>query len=197
MVDSGAGMHMVSKKDLKSAELETMRMSRNSATVMTANGEVQTREDATKYVKELDLFVTVMLLEETPAVLSLVKLCEDHEFFYHWTGGQKPTSHQKRKSNQLQYIELRTIRCPWFVNEFLHVIFTNFFNIFIAGFCDWHGKSSSRKKCENECRELRGNRSRGSAATKIKMKDAKEYKAICCMTCRTGCRISEKIWSMK
>ena len=55
-------MHMVSKKDLNSADLAT--------TVMTANGEVQTREEATVYVKELDLFVTVMLLEETPAVLS-------------------------------------------------------------------------------------------------------------------------------
>ena len=41
---------------------------------MTANGEVQTREEATVFVKELDLFVTVMLLEETPAVLSLGKL---------------------------------------------------------------------------------------------------------------------------
>ena len=50
---------------------------------MTANCEVQTRED----VKELDLFVTVMLLEETPAVLSLRKLCEDHGKTYHWTSG--------------------------------------------------------------------------------------------------------------
>ena len=33
---------------------------------MTANGEVRTREKATVYVKELDLFVTVLLLEETP-----------------------------------------------------------------------------------------------------------------------------------
>ena len=40
-------MHMVSKKDLHSAELETMRMSRNPLTVMTANGEVQTREEVT------------------------------------------------------------------------------------------------------------------------------------------------------
>ena len=66
VADSGACMHMVSKKELKSAELETMRMSRNPTTVMTANGEVQTREEATVYVTELDLFVTVMLLEETP-----------------------------------------------------------------------------------------------------------------------------------
>ena len=32
---------------------------------MTANGDVQSREEATVYVKELDLLVTVMLLEET------------------------------------------------------------------------------------------------------------------------------------
>ena len=60
VVDSKASMHMVSKRYLNSAELETMRTSR-SPTVMTANGEVQTREEATVYVKELDLFVTVML----------------------------------------------------------------------------------------------------------------------------------------
>ena len=55
VVDSGASMHMVSKKDLNSAELKTMRTSRNLTTVMTANGEVQTRQDATVYGKELDL----------------------------------------------------------------------------------------------------------------------------------------------
>ena len=44
---------------------------------MTANGEVQTREEAKIFVKELDSFVTVMLLEEAPTVLSLGKLCED------------------------------------------------------------------------------------------------------------------------
>ena len=90
VVDSGASMHIVSKKDLNSAELDTMRISRNPSTVMTANGEVQTREEVTVYVKELDLFVTVMLLEEIPAVLSHGKLCEDHGFSYHWTSGQKP-----------------------------------------------------------------------------------------------------------
>ena len=53
-VDSGASMHKVSKRDLNSAELETMRTSRSPTTAMTANGEVQTREEATVYVKELD-----------------------------------------------------------------------------------------------------------------------------------------------
>ena len=64
-------MHMLSTKDLNSAELETVRVSQSPTTVVAANGEVQTKEEATVYVKELDLFVTVMRLEDTPAVLSL------------------------------------------------------------------------------------------------------------------------------
>ena len=75
---------MVSKRDLNSAELETMRTSRSPTTVMTANGEVQTREEATVHMKQLDLFVNVMRFQETPAVLSLWKLCEEHGNTYHW-----------------------------------------------------------------------------------------------------------------
>ena len=48
-------MHMVSKKDLNSSELETMRTSRSPTTVMTANGEVKTREEATVCVKPIGL----------------------------------------------------------------------------------------------------------------------------------------------
>ena len=65
--------------------------------MMTANGEVQTREEATVYVEELYLFVKVMFLEETPAVLSLGKLCKDHGYTYHWTSGQKPHLTKKGK----------------------------------------------------------------------------------------------------
>ena len=81
----------MSRKDLNSAELQTVRVYQNPATVVTANGEVQTKEEAAVYVKELDLLVTVMLPEDTPAVLSLGKLCEDHRSHYHFfTSGQKP-----------------------------------------------------------------------------------------------------------
>ena len=73
-------MHRLSRKELNSAELETARVSESPTTVVTANGEVQTKDEATVYVKELDLFVPVKLLEDTPAVLSLGKLCEDHGY---------------------------------------------------------------------------------------------------------------------
>ena len=83
-------MHMLSRKDPNSAELETVRVSKNPTTVDTANGEVQTKEEATVCVKELDVFVTVKLLDDTPAVLSLGKICEDDGYSHEWTSGQKP-----------------------------------------------------------------------------------------------------------
>ena len=73
-------MHMISKKDLNSAELETVTTSRSQTTVITASGEVQTNEEATVSVKELDIFLTMKVLEDTPAVLSLGKLCNQHEY---------------------------------------------------------------------------------------------------------------------
>ena len=39
--------------------------------VITANGEVQTHEEAIVYVQELDIFLTMKVLDNTPAVLSL------------------------------------------------------------------------------------------------------------------------------
>ena len=48
-------MHMVSKRDLNSVELETMRISKNPTTVMTANGEVQTREEGNSVCQRIGL----------------------------------------------------------------------------------------------------------------------------------------------
>ena len=90
VVDSSASMHMISKKDLNSAGLDTLTKSRSPTTVITANGEVQTHEEATVYVKELDVFLTMKVLENTPAVLSLGKLCDENGYSYEWINGQKP-----------------------------------------------------------------------------------------------------------
>ena len=52
VVDSRASMHVISKKkDLNSAEQETATTSSSPTTVITANGEVQTSEEATVYSK--------------------------------------------------------------------------------------------------------------------------------------------------
>ena len=90
MVHSCASMHMISRKELNSAALETVTTSRCPMAVITANGEVQTYAEAPVYVRQLDTFLTVKILQDTPEVLSLVKLCEDHRYSYEWTNGQKP-----------------------------------------------------------------------------------------------------------
>ena len=90
VVDSGASMHMISKKVLNSAEVDTLTKSCSPTIVITANGEVQTHEEATVYVKGLDRFLTMKVLENTPAVLSLGKLCDEKGYSYEWINGQKP-----------------------------------------------------------------------------------------------------------
>ena len=50
-VDFGASMHMLSRKDLNLAVLETVWVSRNPTTAITANGEVQTHVEASVYVR--------------------------------------------------------------------------------------------------------------------------------------------------
>ena len=83
-------MHMITKKNVNSVEMETLTTSCSPTTVITANGEVQTHEEASVYVKELDIFLTMKVFEDTPAVLSLGKLCDENGYFYAWINGQKP-----------------------------------------------------------------------------------------------------------
>ena len=90
VVESGASMHMLNKSDLSSDELDTLRRSRTPVTVVTANGDVQTNEEAQVFVHDLDLFMTVQLLDNTTAVLSLGKPCEEHGYPYEWITGRQP-----------------------------------------------------------------------------------------------------------
>ena len=90
VVDSGASMHMISKKDLSNAEMDSLTKSCSPTIVITANGEVQTHEEAIVYVKELEKFLTMKVLDNTPAVLSLGKLCDANGYSYEWINGQKP-----------------------------------------------------------------------------------------------------------
>ena len=59
-------MHMVSKKDLNSAELDGNRDDiEKSDDGYNSQCDVQTHEEATVYVRELDIFLTMKLLEDT------------------------------------------------------------------------------------------------------------------------------------
>ena len=80
VVDSGASMHMMSKTESSSEEMGTIKRSSNPTAVLIADGDVHTHEEAQEFVHDLNQFVTVQLLEETPTVLSLGKLCKDHGY---------------------------------------------------------------------------------------------------------------------
>ena len=101
-------------------------------TVTTANGEVQTHEEATVYVKELDKFLTMKLLEDTPAVLSLGKLCDENGYSYEWINGQKPHLIKKRNSDTVQHRELRSY-CGSRLVKFFLWIFINLKDTFKTG----------------------------------------------------------------
>ena len=51
---------------------------------------MQTHEEAIECVKELDAFLTMRVLENTPAVLSFGKLCDENGYSCEWINGQKP-----------------------------------------------------------------------------------------------------------
>ena len=70
--------------------MDTLTKSCSPTIVITANGEVQTHEETIVYVKELGLFLTMKVLENTPAELSLGKLCDENGYSYEWINGQKP-----------------------------------------------------------------------------------------------------------
>ena len=59
-----------------------MATSRSPTTVIATNGEVQTNEEATVFVQELEIFLTMKVLEDTPAVQSAGKLFDEHGYFF-------------------------------------------------------------------------------------------------------------------
>ena len=70
--------------------MDSLTKSCSPTIVITANGEVQTHEEAVVYVKVMDIFLTMKVLDNTPAVLSLGKLFDENGYSYEWINGQKP-----------------------------------------------------------------------------------------------------------
>ena len=106
VVDSGASMHMISKKDQSKAEMDTLTKSCSPTIVITANGEVQTQEEAIVYVKELDVLFTMKVVENTTAVLPFGKLIP--------TNGSMVKNHTSFKTGSGFHAIRRTSFLSWF-----------------------------------------------------------------------------------
>ena len=81
-------MHMMSNSDLIHEEKETFRKSKNIFAITTAIETLTTTEEATVYVRDLEMCNTVELLEDSPAVSLLSKLCERHGYSNEWKDKQ-------------------------------------------------------------------------------------------------------------
>ena len=92
---------------------------------------MQTHEEAIVHVKALDIVLTMKVLDNTPAVLSLGKLCDEKWIFLLMDQWSKTTSHQKRDPDTMFYGELRSY-CGSSV-KFVLWIFINFKDTFETG----------------------------------------------------------------
>ena len=90
VVDSGASMHMVSRRDLNKAEKETVRISKN-----TDNGRDSQRRSANER-RGNGKRARIGVIRDDDASRRFTsssftrKLGEDHGYYSHWTSGQKP-----------------------------------------------------------------------------------------------------------
>ena len=135
-------MHMVSKKDFNSAELETMRISNNPTTAMTANGKVQTREEAT--ISDASRRYT-----GSSFTRKALRRSWENPPLDQWS---KTTSHQQWQQNQLQKSELRTVCGSSRPTSSSTSSSPDSSTSSSQEFCDWHGKSSHRTKWAYESR---------------------------------------------
>ena len=155
VVDFGASLHMWSRKDLNSAELEAVKVSENPTTVVTATGEVPTKGEATVYAKELDWFVAVMLLEDTRAVLSLRKTLRRSRIFLPLDQWSETTTHQRWQKDRMQHGELRTDRCPWSIDRLFKLSYTYISDTFAAGHSIPHQQEVRARKASKKYGETR------------------------------------------
>ena len=122
--------------------------------VITANAEVQTHEEATVYVKELEIFLTMKVLENTPAVLSLGKLCDENGHSYEWINGQKPHLMKYGIRIQCNCGELRSYCRSRLVSKFVfRIILVNFEDTFKTGESLFSSSFSSPTVSDTKTRE--------------------------------------------
>ena len=73
IVGTGASVLMMSKGDLIHEGKEPFRKSKESCTIITSNGSITTTQEASVYVRDLEMLITSEILEDSPAVLSQKK----------------------------------------------------------------------------------------------------------------------------
>ena len=110
------------------------------------------------YVKELDIFLTMRVLENTPAVLSLGKLCDENGYSYEWINGQKP------------HLSKKGIRIPCNTENFVPIV--------VSGLSSSSSGSSSTSrtlsKQENHCSRSSSTSSSSPTTSEIQTRERED-----------------------
>ena len=89
VVDSGASMQMMNKKKKSRRDGHSKKV-QNPYKRVYCKSRIRMHEKAQVFVQDLNLLITVHLLDETSAILSLGNFCEHHGYSCEWVSGRKP-----------------------------------------------------------------------------------------------------------
>ena len=186
VVDSGASMHIVSRKDFNSPELETVRISKKSD-----DGGNSQRRGAHKRRGNKEMF-----LEDTLAVLSLGKLCEEHGFNYHWTSAQKPRlikNGRKTDCNTANYVPFVVVVPGPSISSSISSSPTSPTSSSQESMIPTeHRASTGRESMSEKYRETcRMDQQKPKTETRM---TTRKYEETCRMICHNGCRSSGTVW---
>ena len=138
-------------------------------------------EEAQENVHDLELFVTVEILNDTPAVLSLGKLCAEHGHIDEWASGQKP--HLTKNGEKFCAIRIDFKLERRFV-----------FYIVLEGLTQYLSEFSKVTKLRYSRSSIgRPGRSFRKSRTKIKRKATIKQQAVDCEISQSGWRSSQTI----
>ena len=92
MLDSGASFHIISRKDLTTAQCESIETFEGSIEIETVNGTISNSQFVSLSLPGLwDRVVKAIVVEESPATISLGRMRMLDGFEFSWKGGRCPT----------------------------------------------------------------------------------------------------------
>ena len=91
LVDTGASFHVVGRKELRRGIRRLSRPADIPVEVDTATGKVKLDHVVPPRLQELGLDISPFLISQSPAVLSIGRLCMEQKFSFSWKPGRAPT----------------------------------------------------------------------------------------------------------
>ena len=153
-------------------------------------GEVPSSEEAQVHVHDLELFVTVQMLDDTSAVLSLGKLCGEHGL-YLWVGQWSKTRIWPKMGKIILWKTEKFVRCPRSVFK-LKLKFV--FHTVPAGLIEYLSESSKITKWRHSRSSIgRPWRSSQNQKQKRKRRATTKPREVDCAISQSGLRSSQII----